>query len=552
MQLLICLLLLAAPAPDLKVSVYATAGDIERHLLTVEGRERAEAALRRLGVTAIFLEGRRGGEYVPPERLRDVREWFEKRGFETAGGIATVPGEGFGERQDTKLGWLNWESPKTRRDVAGYFRENAPVFDRLIVDDFFCTADTSPASEKARGARPWGTYRQDLLAGLIEPMILTPARQASPGVRFIIKYPQWYDRFHLFGYDPARESPLFDAVWAGTEVRNPATQRMGFVQPTQGYMNFRWIASIAGQRMRGAWFDHIECTGRNFVDQAWQSVLAGAGEITLFHLGDVIEGHPGHALFQAALPELQRTAAQLRGREPSGISYYKPSGSDPADNMYLMDYLGMIGLPVVPASRYPAGARVVMLGAQAAADRDLVPAIESHLKRGATVVVTPALLRKVPRLQQMASVRVTPEPKPVLANSILLKGRAITLAAPLEIDAGIEADAPAITAETASGRVPWLTSGKLMVWNLRTFSEQDFRDTGEWLLPPKTLGIVSIPQELADEVRRRLGFSLSAPPRVAYYIFGGRPCFYNFRDEAVRLELGGGAFELGANGFACR
>ncbi|HWQ52845.1 MAG TPA: hypothetical protein VN442_04115 [Bryobacteraceae bacterium] len=552
MQFLMCLFLLATQKPDLQVSVYATAGDIQRHLLTAEGRERAEAALRRLGVTGIFLEGRRGGEYVNPERLREVRAWFEERGFSTAGGIATVPGEAFGERQDTKLGWLNWESPKTRRDVAGYFRENAPVFKSLIVDDFYCTADTSPISEKARGARPWATYRQDLLAGLIEPMILTPARQAHPGVRLIIKYPQWYDRFHMFGYDPARESPLFDAVWAGTEVRNPATQRMGYVQPTQGYMNFRWIASIAGERMRGAWFDHIECTGRNFVDQAWQSVLAGAGEITLFHLGDLMEGHPGHALFQAALPGLQRTASQIRGREVSGISYYKPSGSDPADNMYLMDYLGMIGLPVVPASRYPAGSRVVILGAQAAADADLVTAVESHVKRGATVVVTPALLRKVPRLQQMARVRVTPEPKPVLAVSVLVKDRAIALATPLEIDAGIEAEAPAITAESASGRVPWLTGGKLIVWNVRTFSEQDFRETGEWLLPPKPLGIASIPQELADTVRSRLGFPLSAPVRVAYYIFGGRPCFYNFRDETVRLGLGGRTFELEANGFACQ
>lgn len=152
----------------------------------------------------------------------------------------------------------------------------------------------------------------------------------------------------------------------------------------------------------------------------------------------------------------------------------------------------------------------------------------------------------------MGRVRVTPEPKPVLAASVLVKHRAITLATPLEIDAGVEADAPAITAETASGGVPWLTSGKVLVWNIRTFSEQDFRETWEWLLPPRPLGIVSIPQELADEVRRRLGFPLAGPARVAYYMFGGRPCFYNFRDEAVRLGLGGRTLELGANGFACQ
>ena len=188
----------AAGHAELRVSVYATAGGIHRYLSTPEGRGRAEAALKRLSVSRIFLEGRRGDEYVPPDKLREVRDFFTARGFAVAGGIATVPGKTFGVRQNGGLGWLNWQNQKTQADIARFFTENAALFDELIVDDFYCTADTSPESETARGGRGWGEYRRDLLAGLIEPMIRRPAAAANPRVRLTIKYPQWYDRFHLF------------------------------------------------------------------------------------------------------------------------------------------------------------------------------------------------------------------------------------------------------------------------------------------------------------------------------------------------------------------
>ena len=54
--------------------------------------------------------------------------------------------------------------------------------------------------------------------------------QNSIAVRLIIKFPQWYDRFHLFGYDPPRMAEAFDKVWVGTEVRNPLTRRGGLNQ----------------------------------------------------------------------------------------------------------------------------------------------------------------------------------------------------------------------------------------------------------------------------------------------------------------------------------
>jgi hypothetical protein len=561
--LLACLTLpLWGGDPDLRLSVYATAGDIQRHLASPAGRQKVEAALRRLRVTRLFLEGRRGDEYVPPALLRELREHFGRQGIETAGGIATVPGARFGERQVGPLGWLNWESAKTRQDIAGFFRENAAVFDELIVDDFYCTGDTSPASEQARGSRPWGEYRQQLLTSLIQPLILDPARQVKPGVRMILKYPQWYDRFHLFGYAPERMSPPFDRIWVGAEVRNPLTRRMGFVQPTEGYINFRWISAVSGAKVEGAWFDHIESTAQNFVDQAWQSVLAGARELTLFRLGDIAEGHPGHALLEAALPELTSLAARVRGRAPRGVAFYKPVGSGSEENLYLMDYLAMLGLPVVPEAHYPASAKVAFLAVQAAADPRLVEKMRKHLDAGGTLVVTPALLRELgPEGERLARVRVAPQPRPAQATRLRLGRQWLPLSPPLEFDQALEGAAPLSEVESGAARHPWLFSrrhgrGRILVWNVRTFSEADFRETGEHLLAPKPLGLPDLPREVADELRRRLleptGLRFSAPSRVGLYAFDGLTCVYNFRDEAVETRLNGSALRAGPNRIACR
>lgn len=481
--------LLFAADPALKISVYATAGGIQAHLVAPESFQAAVRAMRGLGVSRVILEGRRGDEFVPPERLKELRTRLAAEGFDTMGGIATVPGKTFGVRQQGALGWLNWEARATRDGVADFFRTNAEIFDELVVDDFYCTMDTSPESDAARGGRDWGQYRRDLLTGLIQPMIVGPAREVNPGVRMVIKFPQWYDRFHLFGYDPERMRGLFDLVWVGTEVRNPKTRRMGFVQPTQGYMNYRWLTSVAGAKVEAAWFDHIECTAQNFVDQAWQSVLAGARELVLFNLIDVVNGHPGHALFRQQLPDMRVAARRLQGKPVQGVAYYKPLGSDPGDNGYLMDYLGMLGVPVVPVSTYPSQSPAVILGVQAMHDPHLLDKVRAHLKTGARVAMTASLMQKVPP------------------------------------PAGVTR------------------------LDLRTFSEQDYREAGEWLLPPKELPWLDMPRKEADRLRKSLGVQLSAPTRIAYYRFGPDDVFYSFRGDNTALSMEGMTVLVPAHGM---
>lgn len=492
MRILITLCLLSgslhAADPALKISVYATAGGIQHLMTAPESRQKAVDAMKRLGVSRVVLEGRRGDEYVSPKQMAEVRDAVGLLGLRTSGGIATVPGKNFGTRQNGVLSWLNWESDATRDGVARFFRENASVFDELVVDDFFCTADTGAESDKWRANRDWGQYRRDMLTGLIKPIMIEPARASRPGVRMVIKFPQWYDRFHLFGYDPPRMAAQFDAVWVGVETRNPETQRMGFVQPTQGYMNYRWLTSVIGEKkVEAAWFDHIECTGQNFVDQAWQSVLAGARELILFNLFDVVQGHAGHELFIKALPGLQDTARRVQGKTIEGVAFYKPPHSDPGSDRFLMDYLGMLGIPVVPVSEYPSRSQAVILGVQASHDPNLMAKVAAHMKSGARIAMTSSLREKI---------------------------------------------------QAPKGVIPI---------DLRTFTEQDYLDTGEQLLPPKRIPWLDMDRAQVDAIRKNLGIDFSAPTRIAYYRFGADEALYSFRDEDTNVVLRGKTIKVPAH-----
>ncbi len=534
---------------DLRLASYVTSRQVEQLATDPAVRTKALQTIRRMGITKLYLEVYRGGHVVSPEHLTFTRDWLKDMNIDVVGGIATVPGGNFGVRQKGPLGWFNWQNEKTQRDLEKVIRMAAGVFDTFIVDDFLCTGDISDESKAAKGDRSWGQYRRELLTKLASSVFIEPAKEVNPDITMIVKYPQWYDRFHLFGYDTKTLPELFDMVWVGTETRGRNTQRFGFVQPYEGFVNYRWLAGIAGDKIGGAWFDHGDCAEHDFIDQAYTSVLAGATELVFFNFSNVMAGHPDHEKVVAQFDRLADLAAFVREHPVTGVAAYKPPNSDPAGDMFIMDFLGMLGIPLVPVHKFPTDAPVIFLPAQAAADPDLPDHINKARIKGARLIFTTNLLIASPdgdKLARMVGVEPDIQSKPT--RSQLTPGSERTNVT-IDLESPIEGkDGPGnIVCTSGNKKLALLTvsetsRGRIALLNTHTYSQADFDAVGEVLLCPRPLGLLGINGPTLSTLREAFGgTTFDGPGCVTYHPFAsagsGNCVIQNFNDEAVNVTV---------------
>ena len=518
---------------------------MDQFLTTEAGRREALSILHCNGITKVYIETYRSGLVIPPELIKSTVSFFKENGFEVVGGIATVPGPNFGVAQEGPLAWLNWQNPKTQNDLRKVMEDSAPFFDTFIIDDFLCTADTSLESKAAKGDRSWSEYRRSLLTDLAQSVLINPAKAKNPGIRIIIKYPQSYDRFHLFGYDVATEPKLFDGVWVGTETRGQYTQRYGFVQPYEGFINYRWISTLSGNKIGGAWFDHGDCTDIDFIEQAYQSVLSGAKELVMFNFDSFISGHPGHHLLRQDFEKLADLAKAVAAHPVQGVAGYKPANSDAGGDLYLMDYIGMFGVSLVPVSQYPENSSVIFLPTQAAADRDIVPKIISSLDKGAKIILTTGFLVNAngnEQLARMAGVKLSTNTLRNNYQFTLNNGHTEKLKFPLTTEYQIVPDGSGVLLRTSDNQ-PFLVQNKnLYLINTHTFSQQDFDAVGEVLLCPRQIGLLELPRSWMNMIRSAFRPKdepvLDAPSRVSMQTLSDHSfVIHNYNQERTVVNI---------------
>ena len=553
---------------DLKLSVYIVTWEIEQLLSTDVGRREALSVIRCNGITKVILETYRDGIEIDESLLIEIRDFFQKNEIEVIGGIAIRPGKDFGVLQDGPLGWLNWQNPKTQKDVKEKIKMSASLFDELLVDDFLCTSDTSLESKVAKGNRSWSEYRRALLSELSSKIIIEPAKKENPNIKVIIKFPQWYDRFHLFGYDTEREPLLYDKVWIGTETRGQFTQRYGFVQPYEGFISYRWMKDIAGSKLSGGWFDHGDCDKNDFIEQAYQTVTAGAKEIILFSYGDFARGHSAHHLLRTQFHQLADLAKYVNDNPVEGVAGYKPFHSDAGGDLYIMDFIGSLGIPIVPYHKYPINSSVIFLPTQAARDKDILRKIEKSISNNATIIFTTGFLANAKdgkKLAELAGIKYPIEIEPIKANSILVGKNIekISIGLDLEVDIQIANGKSLLNSIVGAKSIPFLVhsnqkSANIFTLNSHTFSQKDFDKVGEVLLCPKPLGLLEIPQKWANTIRNiftsNLHFELIASTRISVQPLGKAGwIFHNYNKTKenisfIKQNLGEEKLSNGFNG----
>jgi hypothetical protein len=391
-----------------RFSTLVTAQQVRDHLSSDEKTDAAIAWCKDTAVTKVYIETFRDGYLAPRANLKRGCDRFRAAGIEISGCVTTTR---VGKRS---TGWnviSCYTDQATQEKLREIFEFTAGLFDEIMIDDFWFTDCQCPECDAARKAKTvtvggratpvpsdsWDDYRLELLVRLSRERILAPARRVNPKVKVIIKYPQWYDRFHERGYDVVRETADFDRIWVGTETRDYADRRWGGTVQYEAYFIMRWLGGIGGPKCGGGWYDPYGTTEKTYVEQARQTILGGARESLLFCYGSLLEhtGPKNIEALRANIPELFDVAQEVAKRRIVGVAAYKPPSSPPGREDRVFDFVGMMGVPLAPCHEFPADAPAAFFSVHALKDPELPARLSAFLAAGKPVLLTDGLAERL-------------------------------------------------------------------------------------------------------------------------------------------------------------
>jgi hypothetical protein len=402
---------------NFKVAIYIAVGTTRELANPRTLQEQYGRITSQLRFDKVYLEAYRNGQFADEASLEAIKKFFTEKGIAVSGGVTLAAGGHGGQ-----FGTFDYEDPRDRAECQRAVELAARHFDEVILDDFFFYTTKSDADIAAKGKRSWTQYRLEKMREVAEGLVLKPAKAVNPHVRMIIKYPNWYEHFQGLGYDLDVEAKKFDAIYTGTETRDPQITDQ-LLQQYESYLVFRYYDNIRPHGgNRGGWVDTFSTRYIDrYAEQLWDTLFAKAPEITLFNWSPLASPEavtPGERdawshqatsfnweeMSQApkgvgAVPGWARAAGysleqvdRILGRlgRPIGVPSYKPYQSSGED--FLHNYLGNIGIPIELAPEFPKEANLVLLTEAARHDPDIVAKIKSQLTAGKNVVVTSGLL----------------------------------------------------------------------------------------------------------------------------------------------------------------
>ena len=388
-----------------RFSTLFTAQDVRDRLTPDDGLAQAVDWCRKTGVTKVYIETFRDGYTAERPALEKAKRRFLAEGIDVSGCVTpTRVGK-------SSTGWKNtiscYTDSPTQEKVREIFEYSAGLFDEIMIDDFWFTDCACPDCERARvaktvkigqkswpvGGDTWEDYRCELMVRLSQEYVLATSKKMNPKASLIIKYPQWYDRFHERGYEVIRETRDFDVIWVGTETRDYNDARWGGTVQYEAYFIMRWLGGIGQAKCGGGWYDWLGTTEKTYVEQARQTILGGAKESMLFCYGGLQRdtGPKNVEALRANLPELLAVAAQVKKRGIVGVAAYKPANSHPEKEARVFDFVGMLGLPLVPCHEFPADAPAGFFSVHAMKDPQIVPKLKAFIAAGKPTLLTDGL-----------------------------------------------------------------------------------------------------------------------------------------------------------------
>jgi len=529
---------------------------------------------KQVKVDKVYLETTRNAQLASDAEVETLKKFFSDRGIKASGGMGLTAQENDGFRS------YDYNAPAERERIKAMAEFTARHFDEIILDDFFFSNLKGEDAIAAKGDKSWTQFRMELMDEVSRDLIIAPAKAVNPKVRLIIKYPNWYESFQGLGYDLAVEPQIFDAIYTGTETRDPNSgQRL---QSYQSYLQTAYFNRIKPGGNQGGWIDGGG--DARYAEQFWDTFFAKVPEIMLFNSEQIMRGLGGGrggggggagepdtnsilANLMAPVPQadgtsytpdmVARTAgcsAEILDRflgklgQPIGVATYKPCNS--TGEAYLPDYLGMAGVPIDLTPRFPTNAATILLTAASRYDPGLVAKTKEFVRQGGQAIATTGLIEALGEkgFQDIAEIEVTG--RRVLATRFG-GGRG-------GFGGGVRGGevAPAAGAAPADLNIllPQMRHFENDTWMAINFETADSgyplvvraaygKGTFYALAVPDDFGdIYRLPQSVLTQIRNLLGrdlfVSLDAPDHVSLFAYDNRTFIVqNFRAQPVSAHV---------------
>jgi hypothetical protein len=441
------LLVLSAAALVPFTSLVATAVDSQKSFETVvyipvagtvkmkdrQWLESSWAAISsQVHVDKVYIETYRSRVLADDQVLEDAKRFFVQHGVKVAGAIC------YSDSDNGQFVSFTYTKPADREYVKHVAEFTARHFDEIILDDFFFANTKTPSDIAAKGDQSWSDFRVKTMNQVSRDLVVEAARAVNPKVKITIKFPNWYEHFQGNGYDLDQQPKIFDAIYAGTETRDPVITDQN-LQQYEGYAIARYFENIAPGRMGGGWVDTYDIRYLDrYSEQLWLTVFAKAHEMTLFNYLDLLgEPKPGDRPWQDRATNLnwRRIAERGKGKptfasvagdaldqvkpfidrlgRPIGIASYRPAHAIGED--FLHNFLGMIGIPIELYPSFPKDAGVILITESAKSDPTVVANVKASLEAGKTVILTSGLVRALrgKGMDDLVELRMTGMQEPV-------------------------------------------------------------------------------------------------------------------------------------------
>ncbi len=512
---------------------------------------------KNLKVDKVYLETFRDMIYVNEKSLQNAIKFFKSKNVEVMGGITYNAGGG------NRMRWESfcYSDPAQREKIRQISELTAKYFDEFVLDDYYFTNCKCDLCIAAKGSRSWSEFRMQLLDDAAKDLIIGPAKAINPKVKIIVKYPNWYEHFQGLGFDLQRGPYTFDGVYTGTETRNPAGEQ--HLQPYESFAIFQYFQNLRPGFNRGGWVDTGDMTYLEmFPEQLWMTLLAKAPEVALFNFGSMrspmrtfptrpwendkttfdlqdmkavsakrgVNNPTWGRVAEYSFEQVDKVVGSLGN--PKGILSYKPFHSIGED--FLINYMGMAGMPMELVSTFPESANMIFLSETAKYDPTIVDKIKKQLAAGKDVMITSGLLRALQGKGIEDIVELVYTDRKADVDTLLINRRAYKTAVKIKI--------PQITYFTNDS---WEDISSLDFKNGWPILQQIAYSKGNmfvWVVPENFSHIYAYPAEALNRLRniltRDVPVRIEGPSQVALFTYDNDAFVVeSFRNASVTINV---------------